>query len=435
MTLPTSPRALAEDLRALLQEEETYISAQQYKQILGRCPPSWNNGAGGRCLQVRPGPTRFRIGDVTGPGADKLHGAVAKGKIQPVPGPQAAPGTMNDIVHEETVPPPKGVPVLDPDPMADRNKDGVSDAARVGLCGTCTAPPGKVPRLPHLTADERAAETRFADAFEADPDGVAEAYRAKLRSREIGDAPNVYATDDAKLLSPDYNPSGVDEAGVKEGRGRYNTAVHQTANAIVKHAFLKQLDELEKLPKDDPKRSVLITSGGVASGKGYALGNVKDASEVAKQVGAVWDAAGEQNATENPWVLDELKKRGLKGVFVFVDSDPGETWENPKRGVVERAKKVGRMVDARLFADSYAVGAKNFKAFHDKHKDDDAASFIVLTSRTNPPSRVEEVPKEALALDADKIYARTSKVIDDREDLPPVVRRGASTGRRIWGSP
>lgn len=341
---------------------------------------------------------------------------------------------MAGIMKEPTAPVPAGATPLDTDP----NKvgpDGVTIAARVGLAGSATAPPQKVPRLPNLTPDERAAESRFADAYQADPDAMVNAYRDKLESREIGDAPNVFATDDAKLLSPDYNPTGVSEDEVKQGRGRYNTAVHQTASAVVKRAFLHKLDELSKLPADDPKRNVLITSGGVASGKGYALGKNEQVNAISKSVGAVWDAAGEANATENPWVLDELKKRGLKGTFVFVDSDPSTRWENPKMGVVQRAKKIGRMVDARLFSDSYAVGAKNFDAFHKSKKDDPDAQFFVLSARTDPPSRVDAVSKEALSLDADKLYAKTSKVIDDDESLPPVVRRGASTGRRIWGPP
>lgn len=356
----------------------------------------------------------------------------APAKDAPAAGASAAPKGMAGITAEPTAPPPEGAPVLNPNPPHDAQ--GRSKAARVGLCGTCTAPPAKVPRLPNLTPDERAAESRFADAYEKDPDAVVKAYRDKLASRELGDAPNVFATDDVKLLSPDYNPEGTKDE-VMEGRARYNTATHQTANAVAKRAFTQRLDELAKLPKDDPQRTVLVTSGGVASGKGYCLGNVKEASDVVKTAGAVWDAAGEQNATENPWVRDELKKRGLKGVFAFVDSDPDTRWENPKLGVVERAKKIGRMVDARLFADSYADGAKNFDAFQKDTADDPDIQTLVLSSRTNPPSRTEHISKESLGLDADKIYAHASQVIDARDDLPARVRRGASTGRRIWGAP
>jgi hypothetical protein len=208
--------------------------------------------------------------------------------------------------------------------------------------------------------------------------------------------------------------------------------VHQTSNAIAKRAFMQHLDELAKLPKDDPKRSVLVTNGGVAAGKGYALTNVEETKSIADQVGAVWDSAGEQNGTESPWVIEECKKRGLKTTMVFVDSDPKETWENPKRGVVERAKKKGRMVDARVFADSYAIGAKNFDALHKKHKDDKDVDFVIINSRGKTPTRVESVSDEAKGLDADAVYERSLKAIHGMEGVPPAVKRGGTIGQRIW---
>jgi hypothetical protein len=208
--------------------------------------------------------------------------------------------------------------------------------------------------------------------------------------------------------------------------------VHQTANAIAKRAFIKKLDELAKLPDGDPQKSVLVTNGGVASGKGYCLGNVEETKKITQQVGAVWDSAGEQNGTESPWVLEEAKKRGLKSVFVFVDSDPRETWENPKRGVIERAKKTGRMVDARVFADSYVIGARNFKAMMSHYKGEKSAEFFVLSSRKGAPTRVSDIPEEALGEDEDALYKRSLEAIHAIPDLPPSVKRGGTMGQRIW---
>lgn len=361
---------------------------------------------------------------------------------QPQAQPQAKPAAgqdqgakvvnLNAVQHEATTPPPEGHPEYSPDPTPPQG--GIAQASRVGVRAHDTPIPPPVPRLPNLTPDERAVESRFADAFEKDPDKVVAEFRRQLAAGMLGDGPNVYGTDDAKMLSPDYNPSDADDEEVLDRRGRYNTMLHQTANAIAKRAFLEALDELQKLPENDPKRQVLVTSGGVASGKGYAIGNIEQVNSVAKQVGAVWDAAGEQNATENPWVLAECQKRGLKPVFVFVDSDPKETWANPARGVVERAQKKGRMVDARLFADSYALGAQNFKAFHEQHKDTEGVSFVLLENR-GTPKLLDSFPEQALARSADDIYQEASQVVDQHQALKPAVRRGAIVGRRIWGAP
>ena len=331
--------------------------------------------------------------------------------------------------------PPRGEKIVNPpvvhapNPMLIDKKTGVTKSARVGLPGMEAPPPPKsIPRLPNLTEVEREVESKFADAFLADPDGVARAYIEKLKSREIGDGPNIFNTDDAKLLSPDYNPKDADDDDVKDARSKFNVCVHQTANAIAKRAFLQYLDEL---PED--KRTVLVTSGGVAAGKGHALANAAGTSELAGSVGAIWDAAGEQNGTENPWILEECEKRGIKPIFAFVHADPVNTWENPERGVVERAGKKGRMVDARLFADSYAIGAKNFKKFHEKNAG--RAQFIFLDN-TSKPKQVDGMPKAAVRLSAEKIYRRAIDVLKKRaKRIKPAVARGGSIGQRIWGKP
>jgi hypothetical protein len=433
-------RKLIHALREVLQVEDAvdgeYVGPDEYRGIIGKCPDTWNFD-GKTCQQVRPGPKKFRIGSFEPEIRDKLRAAKKDGaKAEPAAKKPEEPARKkrvlpeNPIAQEATVPPPKGK-TYDVDPGADADKDGVTDAARVGLCGTCVAPPPAIPRLPNLTADEREVEGRFASAFEEDPGALVDEYLDRLAQGKIGDAPNVFSTDDAKLLSPDYNPSGSDE-GKKDAMGRYNVVVHQTANAIAKQAFIKKLDELTDLPEGDPRRSVLMTNGGVASGKGFALGRVDETKALAQQVGAIWDSAGEQNGTEAPWVLEEAKKRGLKSVFVFVDSDPKETWANPKRGVIERAKKTGRMVDARVFADSYAIGARNFQAMSDKHKGDKDAEFFVLSSREGAPQRVPAVPEAALKSDEDDIYQQSLEAIHAIKDLPPAIKRGGTISQRIW---
>lgn len=362
-------------------------------------------------------------------------------------------------------------------------------------------PPKKIPRLPNLTDKEREVEDRFASAYENDPDGVVGDYdkgrnhlvgyeakgsieqmtkaseaakaaglKAKLKVDEakgtaelkvngereqldpfmkdnslkgspvyeIGDAPHIFNTDDVKLLSPDYNPQGVSEQDNKNAKGFYNSAVFQTANAIAKKAFLKHLDEVvAKLPDGDSKKTVLVTSGGCAAGKGYALKNIPETAGMLDSVGAVWDAAGELNGVENPWILEECRKRGIKPIFAFIHADPVNTWENPERGVVERAGKVGRMVDARAFADSYALGAQNFKKFMDKHIEDPNVDFHIIDNATGgKPSPLQQMPEKALNQDGEKIYQRAVQVVEERENkLSAGVVRGALAGGRIWGKP
>lgn len=320
-------------------------------------------------------------------------------------------------VEKRVVPPSK--------PMAN-----AAEAARVGVPGKeVPPPPKKLPRLPNLRPDEKAVESRMNVAFEKNPDGAAQAFLAAAEKNDW-----VFETDAAKGLLPEWSRPDLpdDERGKPihperaSFRGKYNAVVHQAANAIAKRAFLTRLDQIAKMPAN--KRKVLVTSGGVAAGKGSALAAQPD---LAKSVAATWDAAGEQNATENEWLLEECKKRGIRPVFLFVHADPKQSWP----GVIERAKGIGRMVDAQLFADSYAVGAKNFKSFYDKHKDEADFVFGVFQGRGQPAKITDSMPEEALKLDADEIYQFASAYTESkRVELPDYIYEGATIGRRAFKS-
>src|SRR5439155_23272191 len=194
------------------------------------------------------------------------------------------------------------------DVHADHNGDGVTDRALVGVPGM--AMPKTVPRLNNLTDTERAAETRFAGAYEANPAGLSRYYLWQVMS---SDKPNTFSTDDAKALSQDYQ--------TPQARAAHNDVLHKAANAIAKRAFVTYLDEVvSKLPAD--RQTILVTAGGVAAGKGFAIDNADATKGLAQHVGAIWDTAGEQNGTELPWVQKQAQDRGMHVVYAYVHTEP-----------------------------------------------------------------------------------------------------------------
>jgi len=317
------------------------------------------------------------------------------------------------------------------------------EASRVGIPGKAVLPPPKLPRLPGLSKDEQEIESRVNSWVESNPTATAQEFLDLAKKDNW-----VFETDGAKMLMPEWSRTDLpsDERGKPinperaKFRATYNAIIHQAANAIAKRAFISRLDEIAKMPPE--KRTVLVTSGGVAAGKGMALGARPDLKEGAS---ATWDAAGEQNATENEWILEESLKRGIRPTFLFVHKDPKGSWV----GAVERAKSIGRMVDARVFADSYAQGAKNFKEFYDKHKDQlGPKSFIFGNVDKNPDAKPDEkdprllwkadivdtFPEAALDIDSDELYDYASAYMDDnKSSLPDYIYEGATIGRRIWG--
>lgn len=168
------------------------------------------------------------------------------------------------------------------------------------------------------------------------------------------------------------------------------------------------------------------------SGKGFALKNVPEAKALKERSKAVWDSAGDQNATENSWIQAEAEKRGLKVNYAFVHADPKKQWADPERGVVKRASDPadGRMVDAAVFADSYAHGVRNMDAFVKANKDNPNASFTFLDN-TGKPKLIDGIPKEAF-VDRDEIYQTALKTVKERQEVPAHIKRGATVGERIW---
>jgi hypothetical protein len=307
------------------------------------------------------------------------------------------------------------------DVTSDKNKDGVTDAARVGVPAMEVPPPPNVGRVPNLTPHERSVEDAFMKHFQSDPDGVSSQFLELVKSQ--GDPPT-FGTDDAKCLTDAW--SHPDPETRAKNRATLNVVLHQTANAIAKRAFVQHLDTLSEGDE------IMVTVGGCGAGKGFALKNNPDALEMKSRAKAVWDSAGDQNATENPWILKEAEERGLKVNYVFVHADPQVQWADPDRGVVKRAAdpKDGRMVDALVFADSYAIGAKNHHAFHQANLDNKSASFVFLDN-TGKPKQISGVPKEALELDSAALAEFAQSKVKESA-APDRVKSGALVGTRIW---
>lgn len=345
------------------------------------------------------------------------------------------------VAAPHTAPPPGNMYAPDPTPPA---SGGLAKAARVGVpAHVVPPPPDKIERLPNLTETERYHEDAFAKMFEQNPDGFADRIIGEMQAGRLGDAPNIFATDEAKMMydpwrgqstmGPNGKPILTDQT--KAFRATMNTALHQTANASMKRAFVRYLDEVvSKQPSE--QRHVLVTAGGVAAGKGHALKNIGHMNDLQHSASAVWDSAGEQNSTELDWVADLCRDRGIKMTAVFVNANPQEVWATPHGGVIERANDKGRMVDARAFADSYTHGAKNFQRFVDNNRDNpNVATAIIDNPRGSAPQQLPSIPEHVLSMHPDALYATCLQQLSASPQATPAIKAGGAAGLRIWGPP
>lgn len=331
--------------------------------------------------------------------------------------------TAKDFQAEPSSPPPPGKAYM-PNVEHDHNRDGITDMARVGVPAMSVPPPPKIGRLPNLTPHERRAEQDFASKYEADPEGVAAKFlqMTKAVAAEKGGPPE-FGTDDAKRLSKDWLNPRLTQEQQAYNRATLNLALHQTGNAIAKRAFMQHLDTLKEGDE------VMVTVGGCGSGKGFSLGNVPEVLKLKNDSKAVWDSAGDQNATENPWIQQEADKRGLRVTYAYVHADPEVQWAHPERGVVKRAEdpKDGRMVDHQVFADSYVLGARNHQAFYDRYKDHPSANFVFLHNG----QKIDGIPEEAHGHDRNKLATFAARTVING-NAHPRIKRGALQGFRVW---
>jgi 8-oxo-dGTP diphosphatase len=300
-------------------------------------------------------------------------------------------------------------------------------AARVGVPPMSVPPPPPIGRLPNLTETERRIEGAFIHKYESNPDGVANTFRQEVHrvAKEKGQPPT-FGTDDAKSMATAWSAKNIETRA--ENRARLNLVLHQTANAIAKRAFVHELNDLK------PGDEIMVTAGGCGAGKGYSLDNVPEVKAIRDKCKAIWDSAGDQCATEHAWVQKEAEARGIKVHYVYVHADPYDSWANPERGVVQRARKPtdGRMVDAKVFADSYARGARNHWEFQEKHDGNPAAEFHYINSTGKKPEKVDSMPKDALNVDRRHLTFYANNVVME-SGAPDRVVAGGTIGNRIWG--
>ena len=122
--------------------------------------------------------------------------------------------------------------------------------------------PGKlgIAKARHLSAAERAVEARFAAYLEAHTDQAIARYIEKF-GNEIN-------TDNARELSSDYAPGGIDaeDAATIAARTSWGHAVHEPSSALAKELFRRAL---RKDTPADRRKQVVFTAGGAGVGQDH----------------------------------------------------------------------------------------------------------------------------------------------------------------------
>ena len=326
------------------------------------------------------------------------------------------------------------------DPLETETKGigkGMTKAAIVGVAGNEI--PEKVPRLDGLDENQRAIEGQFAELWEDrnKRERAIDILREKFRN---SDGSMTIETDAVKELDSRWgNKKRIKELKAKQKDGtisaseadelkgylsfqqKNNTILHQTANVLAKETLRR---EIESRKANGEKVNLMVTSGGCAVGKGFGLEemgrnairqNTKDKSLVDRynrettpnRNMIIWDSAGDQNATELPWVASQNVDHVT---FVHTVGNGAKNASNAKSGLVQRAVDKGRMVDANVFSQSYWIGNYNFQVFYDNNNSNPKFSFFKVENpgKGNGPTKLVD-PSSTSSFD--KSYLSANQAI------------------------
>ena len=327
---------------------------------------------------------------------------------------------------------------------------GMTKQAIVGVAGKEI--PKRVPRLSGITEEQKEIENQFAELWE-DP-GKREQAIATLREKFTSkDGSMTIETDAVKELDPRWgsekrikklkakqedgtiSASEEDELnGYLSFQQRNNTVLHQTANVLAKETLRR---EIESRKANGEEVNLMVTSGGCAVGKGFGLKemgrnairkNTKDKSLVDRydrettpnKDMIIWDSAGDQNATELPWVASQDVDHIT---FVHTVGNGAKNASNAKSGLVQRAVDKGRMVDANVYSQSYWIGNYNFQVFYDNNKSNPKFSFFKVENpgKGNGPTKLVD-PSSTSSFDKSYLSANQAiQLIEKNLDSNPTT--------------
>lgn len=332
---------------------------------------------------------------------------------------------------------------------------GMTKQAIVGVAGKEI--PKRVPRLSGITEEQKEIENQFAELWE-DPEKREQAIATLREKFTSKDGSMTIETDAVKELDPRWGDKqrikdlqNKKKAGTitEEERSeldgylsfqqRNNTVLHQTANVLAKETLRR---EIEARKSRGEEVNLMVTSGGCAVGKGFGLetlgrqairDNTPDKSLVddynarttPNKNMIIWDSAGDQNATELPWVASQNVDHIT---FVHTVGNGAKNASNTKSGLVQRAVDKGRMVDANVYSQSYWIGNYNFQVFYDNNSSNPKFSFFKVENpgKGNGPTKLVD-PSSTSGFDKSYLSANQAiQLIEKNLDSNPATTANPS---------
>jgi len=202
--------------------------------------------------------------------------------------------------------------------------------------------PGKlgIARGQNLTPQEREVEARFAKYLEERTDEAIARYRGKY-GKEIN-------TDNARELSQDYAPEGMDaeDTRTRAARAKWSSAVHEPSSALTKEIYRR---ELKKAAAQNERSQVVFTAGGAGSGKTTGIQQIAGLGHAVAAAQIVYDTTLSSLRSSMERISQALDA-GKTVSIIFVYRDPIDSLVG---GALPRAERNGRALPLEAYLETH----------------------------------------------------------------------------------
>lgn len=189
----------------------------------------------------------------------------------------------------------------------------------------------KIEYASNLSPEGDAIQKRFGQYLEENYDEARRIYKEKFGK--------VLNTDQARELSIDYAPDGVNEItdANKKARAAHAADVHEPSSSFIKQMFE---DDINELLAKGYAPEVLFTAGGTGAGKSTAIENISEIKALQDHADIVYDTNlnGYNSAVKK---IDKILSVGGDVVITYVHRDVIDSFIN---GSLPRAMRMGRTV-------------------------------------------------------------------------------------------
>lgn len=278
--------------------------------------------------------------------------------------------------------------------------------------------PGKlgIAKAKHLSPRGREVEARFAAYLESHTDEAIARYRQKY-GKEIN-------TDNARELSPDYAPGGMDaeDPVTRDARAQWSAAVHEPSSALTKEIYRR---ELQKRPAAKERNQVVFTAGGAGVGKTTSIHQVAGLEQAVDAAQIVYDTtlSGLKSSLDR---VRQALDAGKEVSIVYVYRDPIESFVG---GALPRAERNGRTLPLDAYIDTHLGAPEVLLKIAELYKGDKRVEIAVIdNSRGRGGAALADlkfVGSIAGKYTRDELKAKLARALEDAHEKG---RRGEKEG-------